>query len=54
MKKILFLVVCLGIILSGASALEYGAKTGLVFSKYTDDIEGITPEFRTGFLTGGF
>ncbi|HOO59963.1 MAG TPA: porin family protein [Candidatus Mcinerneyibacteriales bacterium] len=54
MKKTVMMVICLGFLLSGVSALEYGPKVGLAFSKYTDEIEGLAPKFKTGFLLGAF
>ena len=54
MKKTVMMMLCLAFLLSGVSALEYGPKLGLAFSKYTDEIEGLAPKFKTGFLVGGF
>jgi|MTBAKSStandDraft_2_1061841.scaffolds.fasta_scaffold01381_18 hypothetical protein len=54
MKKAVMMILCLLFLLSAGFALEYGAKTGLVFGKYTDEIEGLAPKFKAGFLIGGF
>ncbi|MBN2726297.1 PorT family protein [Candidatus Mcinerneyibacteriota bacterium] len=54
MKKMVMMILCLTFLLSGVSALEYGPKLGLAFSKYTDKVEGLAPKFKTGFLIGAF
>ena len=54
MKKAVMMMLCLLFLLSAGFALDYGVKAGLALAKYTDEIEGLAPKFKTGFLMGAF